>query len=90
MPYKPQTGKVGKPVGTRSIPTLHAEILRVLKEDKDQNGDGLTAYAISKALATPDPTIRLYLGDLLEEKKISAKKIAGMTLYRLRATKSKH
>jgi hypothetical protein len=75
---------VGKPVGTRSIPTLHAEILRVLKEDKDQNGDGLTAYAISKALATPDPTIRLYLGDLFEQKKISAKKIAGMTLYRLR------
>ena len=75
-------GKVGKPVGTRSIPTLHAEILRVLKEDKDLNGDGLTAYAISKALATPDPTIRLYLGDLVEQKKISAKKIAGMTLYR--------
>jgi len=75
---------VGKPVGTRSIPTLHAEILRVLKEDKDLNGDGLTAYAISKALATPDPTIRLYLGDLVEQKKISAKKIAGMTLYRPR------
>ena len=77
-------GKVGKPVGTRSIPTLHAEILRVLKEDKDQNGDGMTAYAISKALAVPDPTIRLYLGDLVQQKKISAKKIARMTLHRPR------
>ena len=78
---------MGKPVGTRSIPTLHAEILRVLKEDKEQNGDGLTASGISKALATPDPTVRLYLGDLVEQKKVSFKRIAGMTLYRLRATK---
>jgi hypothetical protein len=82
-------GKVGKPVGTRSIKTLHAEILRVLQEDKDKNGDGLTAYALSKVLATPDPTIRLYLGDLVEQRKISAKKIAGMTLYRLRMTKTR-
>ena len=89
MTYKPQSKKVGKPVGTRSIPTLHAEILRVLKEDKEQKGDGLTASGISKALATPDPTVRLYLGDLVEQKKISFRRIAGMTLYRLRATKSK-
>ena len=61
MTYKPQTKKVGKPVGTRSIPTLHAEILRVLKEDKEQNGDGLTASGISKALHTDRP-FRLYLG----------------------------
>ena len=80
---------VGKPVGTRSIPTLHAEILRVLTEDKELNGDGLTASGISKALATPDPTVRLYLGDLVEQKKVSTRRIAGMTLYRLRATKSK-
>jgi hypothetical protein len=81
-------GKVGKPVGTRSIPTLHAEILRVLQEDKDQSGDGMTAYAISKALAVPDPTIRLYIGDLVKQKKVSSKRIAGMTLYRIRAKKS--
>jgi hypothetical protein len=90
MAYKPQTKKVGKPVGTRSIPTLHAEILRVLTEDKEQNGDGLTASGISKALATPDPTVRLYLGDLVEQKKVTYRRIAGMTLYRLRATKQKH
>jgi hypothetical protein len=84
----PAKRTVGKPIGTRSIPILHAEILRVLKEDKDQNGDGMTAYAISKALATPDPTIRLYIGDLVKQKKVSFKRIAGMSLYRIRATKS--
>ena len=89
MAYKPQTKKVGKPVGTRSIPTLHAEILRVLKEDKEQNGDGLTASGISKALATPDPTVRVYLGDLVEQKKVSTQRIAGMTLYRLPAINQK-
>jgi hypothetical protein len=84
-------GKVGKPVGTRSIPTLHAEILRVLKEDKDQNGDGMTAYAISKALEVPDPTVRMYLGDLVQGKKISERHIAGITLYKLRkTTQSQH
>lgn len=89
MTSKPLRKKAGKPVGTRSIPTLHAEILRVLKEDKEQNGDGMTASGISKALATPDPTVRLYLGDLVEQKKVSYKRIAGMSLYRIRATKQK-
>ena len=81
---------VGKLIGTRSIPTLHAEILRVLKEDKDQHGDGRTASAISKSLGRPDPTVRLYLGDLVKERKVSTKKIAGMTLYRLRKTVNKN
>ena len=83
MTYKPQSKKVGKPVGTRSIPTLHAEILRVLKEDKEQNGEGLTASGISKALATPDPTVRLYLGDLEKDGKVSCRRIVNMNLYQI-------
>jgi hypothetical protein len=31
----------------------------------------------------------MYLGDLVEQKKVSSKRIAGMTLYRLRAIKQK-
>jgi len=73
----------GKPLGTRSNKTLHADILQKLQEDKDSKGDGMTPFALSKSLAIPDPTIRLYLGDLLEQKKVSVKMIANMTLYRI-------
>jgi hypothetical protein len=73
----------GKPRGYRSNKTLHDQIFNILKEDKEQKGDGLTAFAISKALGTPDPTVRLYLDDLVAWKKASAKKIANMTLYRV-------
>ena len=77
------TGKVGKPRGTRLNLTLHAEILWILEQDQKQNGDGMTAFAISKAVAASDPTTRLYISDLVEEKKIVVKTIAGMTLYQL-------
>jgi hypothetical protein len=79
----------GKPLGYRSNKTLHDQIFTILKEDKDQKGDGLTAFAISKALGTPDPTIRLYLADLVAWKKVSERKIANMTLYRVHKMASK-
>jgi hypothetical protein len=79
----------GKPLGFRSNKTLHDQIFQKLKEDKESHGDGLTACAISKSLATPDPTIRLYLADLVAWKKVSSKKIANMTLYRVHKNASK-
>ena len=72
----------GKPLGTRSIEKLHDKILEKLVEDKESGGDGMTPFAISKALAIPDPTIRLYLGDMVEEGKVTSKKIVNMVLYR--------
>jgi response regulator of citrate/malate metabolism len=77
----------GKPLGTRSMPELYPKILTVLQQDKDDRGDGMTAFAISKQIGVSDPTVRLYLDDLVDQKKISSKKILQMTLYRIKAIK---
>jgi len=79
----------GKPLGTRSSKTLHNDIYNLLERDKFDHGDGLTAFAISKALAVPDPTIRLYLGDLVEQGKVTSKKVVNMVLYRPKRTVKK-
>lgn len=73
----------GKPLGTRTMPQLYEQILGVLKQDKQDCGDGMTAFALSKQIGVSDPTIRLYLEDLVEQKRVSALKIHQMTLYRI-------
>jgi predicted ArsR family transcriptional regulator len=78
---EPDRGR-GKPLGTRAIKDLHERIMVLLKQDKDDKGDGMTAFAISKQLIVPDPTVRLYLGDLVEKRHVTTKKILKMTLYR--------
>ena len=79
----------GKPKGTRSQPDLYGKILEELTKDKADGGDGMTAYAISKQLAVPDPTIRMYAEDLVKEKKLTAKIIRNMTVYRLKKDQEK-
>ena len=79
----------GKPLGHRAHPELYAEILRVLKEDKESGGDGMSANAIGKALGQNDMTTREYANDLVDEKKLTVKEIhARMVLYRLPRAKS--
>lgn len=76
---------VGRPAGTRENKTLHADILRVLQQDKDDRGDGMTAFSVSKAVGKNVPIVQRYLADLVEQKKVTSKKIAGrMVLYRPR------
>jgi len=72
--------KRGKKTGHRSIKDLHARILTLIQTEKKD----WTAYSISKKLEVPDPTVRLYLLDLVEQKKISAIHLLGVTVYRPR------
>jgi hypothetical protein len=74
----------GKPLGHRSLPALYEDITRIVTE---AGNDGITAFAISKALAVPDPTIRLYLTDMVDQKKVVKKAIAGLVLYRIKKSK---
>ena len=68
------------PYLTMSIEGLHDRILELLKDDKKD----WTAYSISKELEVPRPTIDLYVGDLVQQKKVSERHIAGITLFKLR------
>ena len=74
----------GKPKGTRSQRELYDKILGLLKQDKEDKGDGMTAFAISKALAISDPTIRMYCQDLLKEKCVTSKKMLNAIVYRFK------
>lgn len=71
----------GKPLGTRQKEGLYTKILEKLQEDKDQKGDGYTAFALSGYLAEPYPTIQAYLGDLVAQKKVKSRKVVTMTLF---------
>jgi len=74
----------GKPLGHRANQTLHTEIMRVLRQDKADGGDGMSANAIGKSLAQNDMTTRLYLSDLVEQKKVKIQKInPRMVLYKI-------
>jgi len=70
----------GKPKGHRSIEGLHDRILELLKDDKKD----WTAYSIGNELKVPRPTIDTYLGDLVQQRKVSERHIAGITLFKLR------
>jgi len=83
-PEKKASKGRGKPLGHRSLPALYTDITRIITE---AGKDGITAFAISKALAVPDPTIRLYLTDMVEQKKVVKKAIAGLVLYRIKKSK---
>ena len=76
----PGSRKRGKPLGHRSIEGLHDRILALLKDDKTD----WTAYSIGKELKVPRPTIDTYLGDLVQQRKVSERHIAGITLFKLR------
>jgi hypothetical protein len=79
----------GKPLGHRSNPALYDDILNVLHQDKDSKGDGMSANAIAQALGQNDMTTRLYLTDLVEQKRVSTKIInARLVLYRLPRAKA--
>lgn len=74
----------GKPLGTRQKEGLYTKILEILQQDKDQKGDGYTAFAISGYLSEPYPTIQQYLADLVDQKKVRARKVVHMTLFSIR------
>jgi hypothetical protein len=77
----------GKPLGTRQKVGLYDEILEKLWDDKHTKGDGMTAFAISKALGQPYPTVQQYLADLVSQKKVRSHKIVNMTLFSIKTQK---
>jgi hypothetical protein len=74
----------GKPPGTRQKEGLYTEILKKLQEDKDQGGDGYTAFAISSYLAKTHQTVQQYLADLVAQKKVKCRKISHMVLFSIK------
>jgi len=74
----------GKPAGTRQKDGLYTKILEKLQEDKDQKGDGYTAFALAGYLGEPYPTVQQYLADLVTMKKVKSHKIVNMTLFSIK------
>jgi hypothetical protein len=82
---KPEEKKArGKPLGTRQKQGLYTKILEKLQEDKDQKGEGYTAFAIAGYLGEPYPTIQQYLADLVAQKKVRSRKVVTMTLFSIK------
>lgn len=57
---------MSRPHGTRDKKDLYDRIIKHLRD----HPEGQNAYAISQALKVNDATIRLYLSDLVEQKKV--------------------
>ena len=74
----------GKPLGTRQKETLYTRILEKLQEDKQQKGQGYTAFALSGYLGEPYPTVQQYLADLVAQKKVRSRKVVTMTLFSIK------
>lgn len=74
----------GKPLGTRQKDGLYTDILNKLQEDKDQRGDGYTAFAISSYLGVTHQTVQQYLADLVAMKKVRQRKISNMLLFSIK------
>ena len=83
-PKPKETRPRGKPLGTRQKEGLYTKILELLQQDKDQKGDGYTAFALSGYLSEPYPTIQQYLADLIVLKKVKSRKVIHMTLFSIR------
>ena len=76
--------KRGKPLGTRQKDGLYTAILDLLQQDKAQEGDGYTAFAVSSYLGETHQTVQQYLADLVEMKKVRQKKIFKMLLFSIK------
>ena len=82
---KPEESRArGKPLGTRQKEGLYTKILDLLKEDKEQKGDGYTAFAISSYLGEAHQTVQQYLSDLVAQKKIKQRKISNLLLFSIK------
>lgn len=57
---------MSRPTGTRDKKDLYDQIINQLRK----HPDGMNAYNLHLALKVNDATIRLYLSDLVEQKKI--------------------
>jgi predicted ArsR family transcriptional regulator len=68
----------------REKPGLYKEILGVIAQDTQR--DGLTAYAISRALGVNDMTVRKYLDDLVTDGRLTRRKVSNLILYRASRT----
>ena len=74
----------GKPLGTRQKDGLYTAILELLQQDKAQEGDGYTAFAVSSYLGETHQTVQQYLSDLVEMKKVRQRKIFKMLLFSIK------
>jgi lipoate synthase len=74
----------GKPLGTRQKEGLYTDILDILQKDKDQRGDGYTAFAISSYLGETHQTVQQYLADLVDQKKVRSRKISSLILFSIK------
>lgn len=74
----------GKPPGTRQKEGLYTQILDILQQDKEQKGEGFTAFAISGYISEPYPTVQQYLADLVAMKKVKSRKVVTMTLFTIK------
>lgn len=74
----------GKPLGTRQKEGLYTAILELLQKDKDQKGDGYTAFAISSYLGETHQTVQQYLADLVDQKKVRSRKISSLILFSIK------
>ena len=76
--------KRGKPLGTRQKDGLYTKILELLRQDKEQRGDGFTAFAVASYLGETHQTVQQYLSDLVEMKKVKQRKISNMLLFSIK------
>ena len=76
----------GKPSGTRQHPELYQEIRNKLWDDRRSKGTGMTAFAISKAIAYPYPTVQQYLDDMLKDGEVKIQRVASMTLFSIKVS----
>ena len=81
---KPEIKLWGKPLGTRQKEGLYTDILGILQNDKDQKGDGYTAFAISSYLGETHQTVQRYLADLVDQKKVRSRKISSLILFSIK------
>lgn len=78
----------GKPAGTRTKPELYGKIMALLNAERDTGGQGMTAFRLHTTLKVPDPTIRMYVNDLVREGKVKARTVANITVFRPAPVKS--
>jgi len=57
---------MSRPTGTRDKPEVYSQIINHLRK----HPEGQNAYSIHQALGINDVTVRTYLADLVEQKKV--------------------
>jgi response regulator of citrate/malate metabolism len=74
----------GKPRGTRQKDGLYTQILELLQQNKNQKGDGYTAFAVAKYIGETHQTVQQYLADLVIMKRVKQRKISNLLLFSIK------